>query len=172
MMRDEPFDAPIPDEVLPSQHSAERAIAAEAEFERIQRMSDDEIRAQRAAAIESERKSWDDYAKRTETENAIFAKMRAAVVAWQVSTPNHEGLRRFMLEQLDTSMMHLSKRSDDQSVEPLPVSELRAQMLGEAKREWEYHKEQYTEEVRRATERTEWIRALKASLAESKGAKL
>jgi hypothetical protein len=163
-MRDERMDAPIPDTVPVSSYYATAVQKARAALQRLSVMSAAD--KSRAASEDYERRSRDreDYRARQVVELNRYQAMLAKVVAWTPPTAEHEGLKRFMLEQLHTSIR-------DPYDYPAPVAlsaeswhqrEVTAAEESLVRREEDLAKEQA-----RANERTEWLRQLRASLQET-----
>jgi hypothetical protein len=159
-MRDEPLDAPIPDEFQPSEYHAkalERARERLAEV-RVLPVEDAEARAlaEYDAAVISHRA----YEEEQAVKAARYAAMRAKVAAWTPPTPEHTGVKTFMLEQIDISVSTY--------VSPAPVRRTGAEWIADeietAMRDIAYHTKHDAEERERAASRTAWVRALRDSL--------
>lgn len=161
-MRDDPNDAPIPDEVLPSTHY--RDGLAEAEVSRLSALTPEQVKAEAAKAKATFMK---ERAKRNAEQEALKAKyeaMLAEVRAWTPPTADHKELQQFMATQITESIdwdCRPSKAPDLSGYEPAAWY---ADALSSARRTVDYHREAWEKEQQRAAERTAWIRALKASL--------
>lgn len=120
-MRDEPMDAPIPDEFTPSmRYYLDSKASAEARLEALRAMTPEDIfRANQndRAAVLAERAK--EAVKRHDMRKRYEA-MVAQVEAWEPPTEDHVGLKKFMLEQL-----HESIRFDcgDVSWPPMPAED-------------------------------------------------
>jgi hypothetical protein len=81
-----------------------RLAELEAELSRLRAMTASERKAwadaENARAIEAH----DEYKRREAIHRTRYEKMRARVEAWVPPTALHEGLRNFMLQQIDVSM--------------------------------------------------------------------
>jgi len=119
------------------------------------------------ALYESERQSNDkdnaEFLEKHERINDRYAKMRAKVVAWEPPTKNHEGLKRFMLEQIDICYWP-DEKPYQCTIEPTPEEWHKAR-IERAKRDIDYHSQHWEDEQKRYKERAEWVRALYASFA-------
>lgn len=162
-MRDEPLDAPIPDAFTPSDYHVTALAKAQAEYDRLIGMSDDEatVEANRLAD-EWDAKLADQEATRV-ARKARYEAMLSDVQAWRPPTSEHKGLKDFMIEQLTESI-----RFDCSTYEyPSPTrdgGDWRYEALAKARRDIEYHTVEHAKDVFRAAERTAWVRALRESL--------
>lgn len=104
-MRDASFDAPIPTVIEPSSYYREELERAEGEVRRFEVMTIEEA----GALVEAERAAYEQRAAESEErqlmEIARHEEMKAKVEAWTPPTPEHEGIKRFMLEQISISQM-------------------------------------------------------------------
>lgn len=162
-LKEEPFDAPIPSEITPSPYYAERLERARERLAEAEGWTDEDAEARAAS----------DHAgavREIEKSNAVargrrerYEAMRAQAQAWQAPTPDHQGLKDFMIEQLSDSA-----RFDCHETgipEPVPGPEYRRRSIEERQAEVGRAGKAHAEEVERANGRTEWVRALRASLA-------
>lgn len=104
-MRDDSFDAPIPTVIEPSAYYRDELERAEDEVRRLEVMTSEA--AEVCARTEYERSV--QYHRESEEQQlasiARHEEMRAKVEAWTPPTPEHEGIKRFMLEQIGISQM-------------------------------------------------------------------
>lgn len=163
MMRDEPWDAPIPERFEPSTYNAERLAEAKAERQRLYNLTNEE--ADEAAQAEYDEKvaakaKW--LSERTERRNRYNA-MIAQVVQWQGAP---EGLKEFMLEQLHTGRDFDCPDNDRYWDEPevLTGSEWRRKKLEKVQHDIQYHAVEDAKERERTEGRNVWIAQLRASL--------
>lgn len=160
-MRDQPMDAPIPEEFKPSGHHAERLAEAEAALHEATAMSDALAEERAAEAYEKEMAYHRDLVERDRVEGERVRAMLAKVQAWAPPTADHSGLKKFMIEQLMGDLSNPIKW-------PAPArqtgSEWRRARIEQALRDIAYHRKENHQEIARALSRTEWVRALRASL--------
>jgi hypothetical protein len=104
LMRDDALDAPIPDAFKSSNYAEKSLKEAEASLERALTMTlkdaERESAAQYARRVDETRES----NARTAAIRKRLEEMRARVDAWKPPTKDHEGLRDFMLKQLDETI--------------------------------------------------------------------
>lgn len=165
-MRDEPGNAPIPDRFEPSEYHAKEIKAAEARLLELDRMSveDAEIAAQ--TAYDADTKRVKGIMADNDSLRAKYNAMLKEIAAWSAPTPDHEGLKTFMREQVEQSidfdcsneyyLRHVPQR--------LTGMAWRSEQVEKARRDIAYHSKEHAEEVGRAASRTNWVKALRESL--------
>ena len=146
-----------------SGYDAERAEEARGRLAELATMSPNDCeraaRTEHATAMDH----WQRAVYANAAKAAKYETMRAAVLAWKAPTPEHEGLRAFMLDQIKISTEYSG------AYDP-PALRTGAQWLADevahASRQFKSAVEQHTEEVARTNSRNAWITALLASLPE------
>lgn len=163
-MRDEPFDAPIPDEIKPSSHCAERAKEAQ---ERIAKL-DEMTPAAAQAALENEIKAHTSRKKKWAAEKAAqlarYNAMLVQVEAWHPPTAEHTELKDFMLNQLRDSIRGDCGGEYWEPKLPVTATEWVKAERAKAERDHSYYTAEDAKERERAAKRTAWVRDLKDSL--------
>lgn len=165
MMRDDPWDAPIPERFEPSQYNAERLAEAKAERDRITSMSD----AEADAAAKAEAEEFDRYVAERDArqveQRKRYESMIAKVGAWKGAP---EGIREFALSQLRESLdfdcpdlQPLFERRPDENGAAWRAAKLAK--LGEIIL---YHAKEQAEEEHRTESRNLWLAQLRRSLGE------
>lgn len=164
-MRDSPNDAPIPDKFEPSDYNAKRLIEAREALAKLKAMSGEERavfgETAKAEDIERSRK----YLEKAMAENSRLEDMAAQVRAWTPPTKDHQGLKDFMLQQID-----VSKNGVDYSEKSLaeaqakPATAYYVEAVSSAARDIKYHTEGNAKEVECTNSRTEWVQQLRASI--------
>lgn len=165
-MRDDPWDASIPDEFQPSSYhetaldKAQESLADARSWstgEASQRAAADHFSAVREAA---------DMARRDGEKRRRYEAMLNQVEAWEPPTPDHNDFKKFMVEQLQESI-----RFDCGHTWNAPALQdgevYRQAMIAKAERDIAYHAKGRAEENERAKGRTEWVRALRRSLPQA-----
>lgn len=156
--REEPVGAPIPTVIKVNPRAAEIANAAREELAAVQAWDDDT--AQRAADAFNERNRKAEEQARAEALDvrARYEALRTEVEAWQAPSPEHETLKRVMIDQLTRDWPDFPEfqRLDGPTYKALEVEGLRNRVAS-------YEKGQRAEEEW-ATRATAWLAALRASL--------
>lgn len=164
MMRDAPSNAPIPGRFEPSTYNAERLVEARAELDRLSALTSDEIAAATAAFNSAAVARQDDSVKRNDDLRAKYEAMLVRVRDWTPPTTEHEGMKKFMIDQLEQSIdWDCGGRAYD-APEPLSPEAWLGQAVREASKNIEYHAKANAEEIERTEQRNKWIADLRASL--------
>ncbi len=166
MLRDEPMDAPIPDRFEPSDYHSKALKKAEERLAWLIQMPSAE--AEREAKKQFEEKQ-EFTARMIKQSNEILAKydaMLEQVRAWTPPTPDHEGLKEFMVRQLVESIdFDCDTRYWENEAPVLLSAEAWKQgQIQSEERSVVYHREEYCKEVERTEARNDWLRALRESL--------
>lgn len=167
-MRDDPNDAPIPDEFKPhTSYHDEALVAAQKTLAKLPGLHANECQRRADAVFDAAVAERQARQIRRETERQRYSAMIEKAAAWQPPTPDHEGMQDFMLEQLRTSLDHDCNDRYDEAPKWLTGEQWRRDELDRATRDIAYHTEKRDDEIRRAARRTAWVRALRESLRET-----
>ena len=163
MQRDDPMDQP-PAKQKPSDYHTKALATATKLLARLSAMKPAKRQKHgeelRAAAVASAMQGQ----SREREEERRLAQMEAQVMAWQPPTSDHDGLKKFMLDQI-----RISKRGDwmqkyvDEAKAKTPEAYF-VEAVSKAARDIKYHEEEHAKEVERTNERNAWIDRLYASL--------
>ena len=164
-MRDEPHDAPIPAAFEPqTRYHDEALVRLRAELDQLNGASPAEHawheKARRAEAEAYRAK----YAANNAAQKSRYEAMIAKVRAW---TGAPEGLKEFMLEQLQQSVQ-FDCGGDYLPAVPEEVEPAEWQALNKARilKDIAYHEGERAKEITRTQERNKWLSQLRASLSE------
>lgn len=162
-MRDDPMDATIPDEFKPSDYHAKEAERALIRLGELTTLSVDEAQAE----AQREYKDALRVVSRLNSESVALQRkyedMLEQVHAWTPPTPEHEELKKFMIQQITESIKFDCSYHHEDPVLLSGVDWLQVQK-DKCRRDVAYHQEEHAKEVERCKGRTEWVRALKNSL--------
>lgn len=162
-MRDDPMDAPIPEEIKPETNYYDERIAADMKrMGDIQAMTNDEASAAALAAHDEAVASRRKYLADKETEAGRLNAMLAKVRAWRPPTLDHAEMKKFMIEQLTMSMP-----GDYCPAMPILLdgATWRQTQIDDLAKSVVRNKTEREKEIERARGRTEWVKALRTSLA-------
>lgn len=164
-MRDDPADAAVPDEFVPDQYYADRLREATAELAALNELTSDEIAA-KAEQSNAERLAWHrEYIAGKQEERARYEAMLEKVRQWVPPSSDHEELKKFMIQQLDTSIdFDCSTRYAPNEPKPQTPTEWLNQSRDDLTRRIQSAEKSSDEEIERCAKRTAWVRLLKASL--------
>jgi len=165
LMRDAPMDAPIPEKFEPSDYNIKYLARAQEKHKTLSAMTNDERVAFGQAEKEKAVKSAYKKRERYKIQNERLSEMQSQVMAWKPPTPDHEGLKNFMREQIEISMNNLGyieKRIEASEIKSPTAFYVEA--VSESYREIEYHSKENAKEIERAESRTKWVNELRKSL--------
>ncbi len=164
-MRDDPMDAPIPEEFKPSDFHVKGLAESEKELLRLSKMTKAKQlafgKAAKAKAVK-EKTKWKT-AHRLEDER--LEAMEKQVLAWNPPSPDHTGIKDFMLDQIRISKNGTdfwSKRAEEEKAKS--PEDFFTDALSQAVHNIQYHREHMAKEVENAQARTRWVKQLRASL--------
>lgn len=164
-MRDSPNDAPIPDKFEPSDYHAKRIIESREKLAKLKAMTDSEKesfgQAEKAADIQRIEK----WLEKDIAQNKRLEDMAAQVQSWNPPTPDHRGLKDFMLHQISISKSGVDYiQSSLAEATAKPATAYYVAAVSEAARNIKYHTEENTKEIERVNGRSEWLQQLRASI--------
>ena len=102
-MRDDPADAEIPDEFKPSTYHINAIKNAEKGLKDLEKMTDQQIETQAKNEFNNELFRIDESLAKERRISDRYAEMKKKVIQWKPPTPDHVGLKDFMLQQIDVS---------------------------------------------------------------------
>jgi hypothetical protein len=162
MMRDEPWDAPIPERFEPGTKFYDEGIAsARAILAELPTLSLEEC--ERRAAAERAAKAAADASYRADKQanRQRYEGMIALVAPWEGAP---DGLKEFMLSQLRESI-DFDCREYPRDEPPVETgAEWRERTAKKAAKDLGYHEQHRAEEIHRTEQRNAWIAQLRAAL--------
>lgn len=168
MMRDEPSDAPIPEEFEPSDYNAKSMEGAHARIAMLKAMTREECAL---SSHEEFLKSQKYHLEGLEKDRALEEKYNAMLThaeAWNPPTPDHQGLKKFMIEQVKQGLKfdcggtyHKDALRD---LEQFTSEDWRRKEIDACLLTISSSAKLQAEENKRTTERTNWIKQLRSSL--------
>jgi len=164
-MRDDPADAPIPEKFEPSDYYSKRIVESTEELARLQSMDDAQKEAFGKSARYAAIRSYLMRLRKARNENARLDDMAAQIDEWTPPTQEHQGLKDFMLQQIDVSKNELDyNKTALADAEKKPAMAYYVSAVSEAAYSIKRSTERHAEEIERANERTEWVRQLRGSI--------
>lgn len=162
MMRDDPWDKPIPESFEPSKYYFESVESAEKKLAAINAMTVEEITERQVADNAAIRVNNERRRTEREEQKRNYAAIKAKVEAWTPPTADHEGLRSFMLEQLETGKPYEAWQENENTiVEP---EEWRQAQIEKVMQEVARAKDEWNKEQERTAGRNGWIKQLRDSI--------
>ncbi|MDP3869142.1 hypothetical protein [Phenylobacterium sp.] len=165
MMRDDPWDAPIPERFEPSTTYYDKALAeARAELDALMKMTPADCLAAQHAEREKEIAANIEYRAGKTAQRDRYEAMLAQVEAWETDA---EGIKDFMLEQLRSSInFDCGRDYEPTHPEIIDSGEWRRERMERLAQQIGRHEAERAKEVARTEGRNQWIAALRASLPE------
>lgn len=164
MMRDDASDAPIATVQKPDEYHVKQGVLAATRLREALAMT---LAEAEVASAKQHALLMAEHAESRLKNEAMLNRYRVMigqVEDWTPPTAQHEGLKKFMLEQLRSSVEH------DCHDWPAPKDQTAQSWLDEriksARRDVAYHAEHHAQEVARCEERTAWIQGLIASIGQ------
>jgi len=165
-LRDEP-DAPIPEEFLPDPYHKKQLTDARKELKRAQSMSLKQAVKEAKKEYELEMREFRKGKRENNQTRRNYESMLEKARNYQPPTPDHVNFRDFMVSQLEESIkFDCSGDYYDEPPKKQTGAQYKANLIERAKEDIAYHRKEHRAKVKRATERTGWVRALKDSLPE------
>jgi len=161
MLRDEPFTTEIP-EFQPHDWNAKELLKARDDLEKFQAMTDADAQIEADAAHEKEQIEYHTRHGEDICRLSRYLKMRKLVTDWTPPTAEHQGLKDFMLQQIETSMSDCTTYCTPGK--PLSGAQWRALKIESAQRDIIYHTAENAKEIERTNSRNAWVNALRTSL--------
>ena len=168
-MREDPMDAEIPDEVDSGNEYYENQFrAAESDLKRVQNMTPEDAEAGAQRQYESRLEDYRECIERCREKQEKYNKMLEHVRAWKVPSEEHNGLRDFMIEQIEGSIDHDCDiaywNRSMHGVRKMTGEEWLKDMTETAEKHLEYVRGKVEENRARNNSKAIWIRQLKESL--------
>lgn len=166
MMRDEPLSTPIPERFEPSDYHLNKSAALREVIARVEAMSTEEAEAAASENYRLESEANANAAQRADDVLAKYELMLQQVKAWTPPTEDHQGLREFMIEQIESSMRFDCDRTYYDRHQPVKQTgeQWKQQVLDKAMMDLRYHLAEHEKEIERTEARNKWIAELRQSL--------
>lgn len=164
-MRDEPMSAEIPDEFKPGDYNSTARAVAKEKLVRLKAMTPLECEGAALCEFESQTESNSEYVAQKAALRKKYEAMLEDVEGWIPPTADHEGLKKFMVDQIEDSIDGDCGYIPSAPVQKTGPEWLAGEMQG-VQRDIEYHENQQLAENKRAADRSTWVQELRASLPE------
>jgi hypothetical protein len=166
-MRDEPLDAPIPESFKPAPFYQDKIKAIESEYEKLQKLSSDEINQMIEKEFVKRRDSLDKQLAERKAMKHRYESMLEEAKTWEPPTSDHSGLKDFMVKQLTESIEYDCDlewvEKDLKELVFLSEREWMSSKIKSLNKDLAYYRKAYAEEVERVSNRNLWITELRDS---------
>lgn len=166
MMRDEPTGAPIPDKFEPSDYHTKKIAEANATIERLAGMTKIEAEHSANDAYDAAIAAQAAAILRNDTLREKYSAMLAKVEAWEPPSAAHDGFKKFMSEQITSSISFDcdNRYYRDQMHTKMTGADWMAQEEAKARKDIAYHEAENAKEIGRTEGRNRWVKELRDSL--------
>lgn len=169
-LRDDALNENLPDDVgFSSDYHAKALLKAKDEVVRLSAMSEEERIVFGKNTIKRELKKAQSRLDETKATRDRLAAMTVQATEWTPPTKDHEGVKRFMLEQLKSTLdFDGDSRYAEREVAILKAKEpirVWQEALASAKGNVAYNEEEQSKETKQNEARNEWVKLLKSSIA-------
>ena len=169
-MRDDPKDAPIPKELKASDYNAKEAAKAIEEMRQIQSITPE---ACEAKAVKEYNEAIAYHKKAIKEQQDLKEKYEAMLIkakAYQPPTKDHEGIKEFMVSQIEESIAWDCDNKDYhlkaiRNTTKQTGNQWRVNKLAELKQRAQTNQTAQDAENDRVKSRNKWLRDLRASIA-------
>jgi len=166
-MRDDPFDAPIPDRFEPSDYHIKKIKEINNEIVLIQSLKEESLK-------ERYEKEYNDNIKyvkqRIDETNELsnkYHEMLQLVRGWTPPSADHAGLKNFMIEQIESSIeWDCSTDYFEKLISGFPATPdvWKQSKMSRLIKDLTYHNKENISEIERVESRNRWIKQLRDSL--------
>jgi hypothetical protein len=161
-MREDPMDAKVPEEFKPSPYYADRIKELRKELAHLNGMTPEErLEYGRKRQLQNQDHDKQSILKAQEIGTGL-GQMLNAVKSWKPPTPDHFGLKNFMVEQLESTIKYDTEPylifRPDKSVESYHL-----EAVAECSSSLSRAIEENVKEVECCRQRTEWVKSLRES---------
>lgn len=166
-MRDEPMDRPLPKELKVDPYHIKELEKQHQEFRVLNNYTEKQLEKKASNEFNREvRKLKQGHTEAIEKESR-YAKILEEVEAWLPPTKDHNELKNFMRQQIQTSTEYV--HTDYYQKELLELKILTGKQwftkeLARINKDIKYHNKEYKEEEARIKNRSDWLKALWKSL--------
>lgn len=169
MQRDDPA-SDLPKKREPTDYHSKRIDEAEALLTEIKSMPDDTATAKANEEYDRELESIESSIRKNNELKAKYENMLSQVRSWNPPTPEHQGLKNFMVSQITESISFDCRGSyyidRANKLKRLSGAEWKNKEIKRAIYDLNYHQCEHNKEVERCREQNEWIDQLYKSLPE------
>lgn len=162
-MRDDPIGTEIPEEFKPSSYHLDSSDEAKNDLKKYTEYTDAQIQDKIDSEYEASMKYYLDSVAKSKVAKYNLESLYSKVKDWTPPSGEFDNFKKFMLEQLQTTINHdctvYSDKPKKQSID-----NYRKMRISMAQRDIEYHIKQYHEEVTRVALRNKWIKELRDSI--------
>lgn len=171
-MRDENMDKEY-EPRTPSDYHTKALEKAKEKLKQAETFTDAELIEMRTKELEESKKYHLESIAKTKIARAKLEEFLAKAIEFKAPTPKHEGLRKFMIEQLQSTIdfdgntdYHAKALPEIQmELKNIDANQIRFTMIADANKDINYHLKNHKEELKRCADSNAWVEKLLSSLA-------
>lgn len=170
-IKEEPLNIPTPMKFEPNTYHKERLDEALKELNKIVDMTFEDAYEEMKMAFDSEKQRNLENARKSIRKNETYDRIRKEVENWNPPTSEHIGIKNFALEQIDKSKdsqkyidEYLKWENKEFYGSKKTVDEYIREKLRSCNWNIDYHSKSWDEEVRRAADKTKFMKEFVLSL--------
>lgn len=162
MMRDEPSGTPIPEKFEPSPYHVSKLKDLYIELKRLESTCGEVAEGNSLTDFTAEMDRYNDLIEEKNSLREKYNDMLLRAKSWEPPSPNHNGMKAFMIDQIKQSI-DFDLYEPDHPVKLTGDSWLQRR-LEKTKKDIQYHTKKNIEEIARIKDRNKWIELLRESL--------
>ena len=171
-MRDESMDKEY-EPRTPSDYHTKALEKAKEKLKQAETFTDAELIEMRTKELEESKKYHLESIAKTKILRAKLEEFLAKSIEFKAPTPDHEGLRKFMIEQLQSTIDFDGKTDyDDEALSQIEMelkninaNQIRFTLIADANKDIAYHLKEHKAELKQCADSNAWVETLLGSLA-------
>ena len=171
-MRDESIDKEY-EPRTPSDYHTKALEKAKEKLKQAETFTNAELIEMRTKELEESKKYHLESIAKTKIARAKLEEFLTKAIELKAPTPDHEGFRKFMIEQLDSTIdfdcktdYHDKALSEiEMELKNVDANQIRFSMIADANKDIAYHLKEHKEELKRCAESNAWVETLLGALA-------
>lgn len=170
-MRDDDSDKKYTPRV-PSDYYTKELQSAKEKLEKAEKMTDAELIEMRKKELEEDKKRHKKNIKETETARKKLDDFLLKAKAYEPPTEEHEGIKKFMIEQLRTTIDYDGDAkysieglaNTEIELSNIDANDVRFTLMEQAHKDIAYHLKEHKEELKRCANSNKWVEVFINSL--------
>lgn len=168
LLRDDPLDTPIPEFKADTKFYGDSIAKEQTRLAVLADMTEEQLAADLEKHNAEQRKRREEMTAESVETRKKYERMLGLVEQWTPPTPDHEGMKKFMREQITESIRFDCHDEDFQDkCYPLFVgtpAEWREKQMAKCHQSLAWDRQNRQEELERTRQRNAWVKALRDSL--------
>ena len=171
-MRDENMDKEY-EPKTPSDYHVKALVKAKEMLKQAETFTDAELIEMRTKELEESILYHTERIAKTKIANAKLEEFLTKAIEFKAPTPEHEGLKKFMVEQLQ-STIDFDGKTDyhdrslaevEMELKNIDANQIRFSLIEKANKDISYHLKEHKAELKRCSESNAWVESLLGALA-------